>query len=123
MKNISWKRVFLYGFAAMTVYSYFRRDFAYIFEFIDIPITVLGFVGAISYVNHLEILWPWFWKAFAPLSLAWDIYIRYLAWLLFQGSLQEFSIQMIPDLLIMGPFYYFLFSYAYRKPRLPLNET
>lgn len=86
-------------------------------EFLDIFISVPGFVGAMCYAYRCTILHPWFWRLYLPFMVGWD------AWFSLDNP---WTFDLLIHYLILTGLYYGLFRLATDsdlwKPKEPPQE-
>ncbi len=107
-------KFYTYYLISMTAIYAWNTDLQYLYEFIDTILTFMILICVWCYSHESMILNKKFWRIFVPACAAWDIYIRYLGWDLFEGSFKQYMINLGVDfLLILVPMYYMATSFAF----------
>ncbi len=95
----------------LLVIAYVKIGFRNIFNFIDLIISSISWLGLFCFAYQLKLFTPIFWKDVLLAIVIWDIY--YNIWVLPKS--EEFNkAELVASLIMLLPLYYGLYLYAFK---------
>lgn len=112
--NFSFIKFYVYFIISYFALSLIGREFQYLYEYIDVLVSVVLMISLVAYVNKLIIFVPLFWKLYVPICFLWDVYTRFLSFPLFEGTPKEYIIWEAFEIIVfLIPMYLMAIKYAY----------